>query len=84
MEEQVHQPGLAAADAAPEVGAAHRRALARAPGEPRQQPCRARDVGRLQHLAPHAVELGDRRRLRRVVAEAALCQFPGIDRREAR
>ena len=72
VEEQVHEPGLAAPDATPEVQAAHRRAAAG--GQQRGEPARPGGGGR-DEAAAQRIEVRHRRKLRALGAEAALAQL---------
>ena len=72
VEEQVHEPGLAAPDTAPQVQAAQRRAAARA--QERGEPARCGRCG-LDEAGAQRIEVRDGLKLRRVGAEAALAQL---------
>jgi hypothetical protein len=78
-EEQIHQPGLAAADAAPQVHALGR---AVAIGQAAQQAFAERRGRRLGELGAQPFELGDGGELSAVRGKSALGDFLGVERAE--
>ena len=75
--EQIHEPGLAAPDAAPEVDALRRAAPLLV--SPRSSRLPSGADGRLGELGAQAFELRHRRELRRVGGEAAFGDLLGVE-----
>jgi hypothetical protein len=79
--EEIHEPGLAAAHAAPEIDAA-RRAIAVVARQAPQQAFAERRRGRGQELGAQALQVAQRIDLRRIRGEPALGGLARVQRPE--
>jgi len=83
LEEQVHQPGLAATHPAPQVQARERRTRRSEPGEPARQ-ARAGCAALRNQTSPQIIELRDHRQLCGIAVQVTFIELQAVQLQHAR